>query len=277
LVRAVVVLVVCAACEGVFDVHPLRFPGDGGLLPCTPASFDAMPQMKYAFAYREFVVPESGSFGVGIDPTGTVFAQQLDGSSRSMVFPSMKGYSYPGLSPDGSELFVAAQGPLVVESKLEGGTWSMQTTVAIDTKLEPGTPASGAHPGELRMVLNDPVAGMFVEWARAADGTWAAIANRTYGLTQLSDAPLATVTTPALTPNGLTLVFAAQDATGNTQDIYFIARSSLDVAFDAGVDPRHGKLATAVGVNGLSSPQLSADCTHLTVTNQSQQVIRYGP
>jgi hypothetical protein len=152
----------------------------------------------------------------------------------------------PTLLPNASLFWV--NGTSVFESKYLGptpATWGSPVATNLPSGSLPGAPAEIS--GGLRMMV--AVAGTFAEYARAAgDTTWTSVPGSTLSFTDLGHPPGA-ISYPALSRDGLNLVYIYTATTGG--GVYGAHRDQLDLTFSKG---------TLITFGTYSSPNLSDDC-----------------
>ena len=274
--RAVVVVLALAGCDRLFGLEPIVAAVDASAAsaqPCMP-SIDTSSPYTYQFTYLWFALSDDATFGIGIDGINRyLHRQSLVMSGSFVLFNAPVQGAFPALTRDGNELFFQEPGGAVVESTYDGAMWALPTPVAgIEPLAAPGSPAYGESAGDLVMVVGETT-NTFREYART-NGTWAPTAFAPYTLSDLTDTASASqFGGPSLTADGLVLVFSI--TTGTDAGIYYVARPSLRVPFDARTGPHSRLLAPPPG-SRYFSPQLSASCTQLTVVTDQQAVVRYG-
>jgi len=235
--RSSLILVLLAGCDSVFGL--VDDPK-----PCQPASFDGMTPTTLAVA-DEFSVDWDQRFAV-ISMDGLMYEMELP--AGELVAIDLGVYMDLGLSlsPEGDALFYTAQiEPVLLRGALRtaAARWTLDATVPRGSYA--GTPSGDAFGPRhvlVRLRTND---ADVIEY-EDRDGVWMPVGDLH---------PVPGQRAPNLSPNGLVMVYAAQDALGE-HAIYAATRASRDEWFG---NPQ--KILTGE----YSQPQLLGKCHNLYV------------
>jgi len=162
----------------------------------------------------------------------------------------------------GSSLFYV-NSTTVFESQWIGpnfGSWGSALATDLPSGAAPGAPAEIG--GGLRMVV--AIAGHFEEYERSSgSSSWKQVLGSTLTFTDLGH-PAGTLAYPALTPDGLDLVYVFSGSTG-VAGIFFAHRDRLDLPWSKG---------NVISVGTYRSPVLMQDCLAVYAVDSTGRLVK---
>jgi hypothetical protein len=214
-----------------FDSLPTDAPTACALAPFTARTAYASPPGTDGLAVTDAVTttaPAIVTFTSG-GASGTVgLRTTIDGIGTTAVSGIVAmGYSHPVLSPEGDSLFLAQSGAIWRSGKI--GTlsdWSMPQQLDVPPGAAPGVAFYDPGNGRLHMLVETGT-GTFRDEHNLGT-TW--MAGTTYTATMLG--PGGTIHDPALTPDGLDLVYVLSGTTSD-DGIWGVTRDSVAATFTA--------------------------------------------
>jgi len=241
---------------------------------CSPGPFQGQSTAIGTASLVDVALPQSLAFAISSMPDGSLDEQTPLGGTATAIAAfaptATLGWDHPALRPDGNELFARELNSSTIwSSTFAQGAWAAPTQVSGPFPSDglASTPAAVGTSGDLHMMIWDDTT--LQEFARTA-GTWSAV-GPVLSPTDLigEDSMLAA---PQLTPDGLSLVFLAGNA---STKVYFSHRASIDADFPL---PATAILSPS---ELIYSPYLTENCRDLYLVDDDGvsggHLARFGP
>ena len=225
-----------AGCDSVFGL-------DDQPRPCALATFEGKAAVSIGEA-EGFSIDWDQTFAI-VQSRGIDYQMSLPDGTRTPI--DLGTYVHLGfaLTPEANALFYTnAAEPYVLTGALrDSSAWHLGATVPPGAMA--GTPSADAF-GPRRLFIRVRMTDASMQEYEDQDGVWAPIGE---------PLPSTSFLPPNLTPNGLTMVYAADDEVGNP-GVYAAQRAAMDVPFGEPVLLVSGR---------FHNPQLCGKCQQLYV------------